>query len=386
MKKRWDEVEEETNTLKASNSKLESKMVDLESRSMRENLMFYGIAEGGEDENCEGLVKGVCRDVLKVTTADQMLFDRAHRVGRKYGTKVRPILVKFHYYNKRELVRKRSFDYADVLKQANMGVGAQLPKDICDARKALYPAMKKAKDEGKEVKFVRKKLFIGGVEHVEAGASAGPTPGPPPMDHYGCHGEPHLKILTWNVNGMKLKICEHDFLQYISQYDLVFLSETWVSKTEHINLDINGYICDFIPGNKTRRSRKGRFRGGISLYFKSYLKNYITVLEKHQSGIFWIKLSSELFSFDDDVYLCNLYNPPSSSNVLKSFDIDLYDLLETGIIKYNTLGKVFASGDVNACTSDSVDYITYDKYLDHDLQFFNPADIPLRKSQDQITD
>ena len=109
----------------------------------------------------------------------------------------------------------------------------------------------------------------------------------------------------------------------------MFLSKTWVSKTEHTNLDINGYICEFIPGNTTRRSRKGRFSGGISLYYKSYLKNYITVLEKHQSGIFWIKLSSELFSFDDDVYLCNLYNPPSSSNVLKSFDIDLYDLLET---------------------------------------------------------
>ena len=33
-----------------------------------------------------------------------------------------------------------------------------------------------------------------------------------------------------------------------------------------------------------------------------------------------------------------------------------------------------------------MDYITYDKYLDQDLQFFNPADIPLRKSQDRITD
>ena len=90
---------------------------------------------------------------------------------------MRPIVVKFHYYHERELVRKWSFDYADVMKQANMGVGAQRPKDIRDARKPLYPAMKKAKDEGKELKFVGKKLFIGGVEHVEAGASAGPTPG-----------------------------------------------------------------------------------------------------------------------------------------------------------------------------------------------------------------
>ena len=149
VKKRCDEVEKNTNTLKSSNLKLESKMVDLESRSMRENLMFYGIAEGGDDENCDDLVKGVCRDILKVTTAHQMLFDRAHRVGRRYGAKVRPIVVKFHYYHERELIRKRSFDHADALKDANMGVGAQLPKDIRDARKPLYPAMKKPRMRGK---------------------------------------------------------------------------------------------------------------------------------------------------------------------------------------------------------------------------------------------
>ena len=74
-------------------------MDDLESRSMRENLMFYGIAEGGDDENCEGLVKSVSRDTFKVTRAHQMLFDRAHRVGRKSGAKVRPVVVKFHYYH-----------------------------------------------------------------------------------------------------------------------------------------------------------------------------------------------------------------------------------------------------------------------------------------------
>ena len=81
---------------------------------------------------------------------------------------------------------------------------------------------------------------------------------------------------------------------------------------------------------------------------------------------------------------CNLYNPPNSSNVLKSFDIDIYDQLEAGIIKYNALGKVFVSGDFNSRTSDSIDYILYDKYIDHKLQFFDPT--PLRKSQDQTTD
>ena len=183
MKKRCDEVEKHANTLKASNMKLESKVIDLESRSMRENLMFYGIAEGGDDENCENLVKDVCRETLKVTTANQLVFDRAHRVGRKSGGKVRPIVVKFHYYHERELIRKRSYDYAEALKNVNLGVGAQLPKDIRDARKLLYPAMKKAKDEGKDVKFVGKKLYINGAEHTGTVDGAGAQAGPDPMVH-----------------------------------------------------------------------------------------------------------------------------------------------------------------------------------------------------------
>ena len=143
--------------------------------------MFYGIAEGGDDENCEDPVKVLSKETLKVTSAHQIL--RAHRVGRMSGVKVRPIVVKFHYYHERVLVRKKSSEYADALKTAKLGVGAQLPKDIRDARKPLYPAMKQAKGEGKDVKFVGKKLFIEGNEYVGAASSAGPPPVPPPMDY-----------------------------------------------------------------------------------------------------------------------------------------------------------------------------------------------------------
>ena len=29
--------------------------------------MFYGIPEGGKDEDCDALVKDVCKEVLKLT-------------------------------------------------------------------------------------------------------------------------------------------------------------------------------------------------------------------------------------------------------------------------------------------------------------------------------
>lgn len=131
---------------------------------MRDNLLFYGITEDGDKEDCGALVKGVCAGVLRLQNVENLLFDRAHGVGQK-SSKTRPIVVKFHYYTDRERVRQASFEYADQLKEAKLGIGAQIPKGIRDARKPLYPAMKRAKDDGKRVKFIGKKLFIDGEEY-----------------------------------------------------------------------------------------------------------------------------------------------------------------------------------------------------------------------------
>ena len=45
------------NQLERDSKTIKEKMVDLESRSMRENLMFYGIPECGDGKNCNELVK-----------------------------------------------------------------------------------------------------------------------------------------------------------------------------------------------------------------------------------------------------------------------------------------------------------------------------------------
>ena len=104
------------------------------------------------------------------------IFGRAHRVGAKTGSKVRSIVVRLHHYHERELVRKRLFIYSDALKEDNMGIGAQLPKELRDARKPFYPAMNKAKTEGENVKFLGTKLFIACEEYVEPNGASNPTP------------------------------------------------------------------------------------------------------------------------------------------------------------------------------------------------------------------
>ena len=180
----------DTNTLKEKNASLESKVIDLESRSMRDNLLFYGICEKGQQENCEESVKDVCYDYLDMQDAGDLKFDRVHRVGTFSKNRVRPIVAKFHYFKDRETVRQRAYQYNAELKERNLGVCQQWPAEVRKTRKALFPIMQREKSHGKQVKLVKDKLYVNDVEykltqqerHSQQNASQGPryTPGPPP--------------------------------------------------------------------------------------------------------------------------------------------------------------------------------------------------------------
>lgn len=164
-------LNEKCEILRSSNKHCESKiktmndkMLDLEDRSMRENLMFYGIQES-EPEDCEAVVKKFCEDRLMMQDASGLVFDRVHRLGGPNSRKPRPVVAKFHYYKQREQVRQKSFDMRADLKQTNHGVGIQWPKQVLEARKSLYPIMQREKAKGSTVRMVRDKLFINGQEY-----------------------------------------------------------------------------------------------------------------------------------------------------------------------------------------------------------------------------
>ena len=92
LKSDCSNMQADTNFLRARNATLEAKVTDLESRSMRDNLLFYGIREQGQLENCEQMVKEVCIENLDLPEAIDMKFDRVHRVGTFSYNRVRPIV------------------------------------------------------------------------------------------------------------------------------------------------------------------------------------------------------------------------------------------------------------------------------------------------------
>lgn len=142
--------------LETKNATLEEKTNDLEFRSLRENLLFHGIAEQ-HNENCETLIKQFIREKLEI--GQEIKIDRVHRLGKPKG-RVRPIVVKFHSYTDRELIRTTANDKSDFLKSINQGVGVQQTKAVLQKRRDMSAVYDREKAAGRTVKWAGAKLLV----------------------------------------------------------------------------------------------------------------------------------------------------------------------------------------------------------------------------------
>lgn len=156
-------LEQSLKTCENHYEKSKDELTDLKSRSMRENLVFYGLKEENE-ENCEILVKELIQTELGIDPSS-MEIDRAHRLGSTSARKPRPIVVKFHRYLDREMIRIKTIEEEtrSKLKDKRLGVGIQTPPELREARKALYPASKQEQDRGNRTRIVGNKLYVNNV-------------------------------------------------------------------------------------------------------------------------------------------------------------------------------------------------------------------------------
>ena len=144
----------------------EEKVVDLQWRSMRQNLIFTGISE---PELPVGEYEDVCY-TLRRFLREQMHFDRdieierVHRLGRpRYNQRYpRPIIAKFQRYRDKEEIRLAA---PKRLYRTHYGVREQFPSEIEEKRKELYPIAKEFRqNRNNVVRLVRDKLYVNGKE------------------------------------------------------------------------------------------------------------------------------------------------------------------------------------------------------------------------------
>ena len=154
---------------------LSNRITDLQARSMRDNLLFFGVKEEFK-EDCESVLRAALESQLKMSDAQPIKFARVHRMGRRSTNKTRPVVAKFEVYKERELVRQAFFAELKALKERNeaatiadlqeqklgISIAEQYPQEIQQKRRELLPIMKEARKAGKETKLIRDKLYING--------------------------------------------------------------------------------------------------------------------------------------------------------------------------------------------------------------------------------
>ena len=77
----------------------------------------------------------------------------------------------------------------------------------------------------------------------------------------------YLSIVSWNINGIRNKIDDPDFLEHLLPHDIIFLSETWLDKGNE-NISIDGYFSLNIAQSGKHKNAKHN-SGGVSVFIKN---------------------------------------------------------------------------------------------------------------------
>lgn len=145
--------------------KLKSNILDLQCRSMKNNLIFSGLAYN-KNENCEAKLRNFIYEELQIE--HHIEFGNVHRFGKIGRNRAKPIVARFIYRRDLECVLQKAFR----LRGKPFSINEQFPAEVEARRKKLYPVMKQAKQDGNQVSLIRDKLFINGeqfeiTEHID---------------------------------------------------------------------------------------------------------------------------------------------------------------------------------------------------------------------------
>ena len=152
--------------LKCEINQLRDQKLYMEIYQRRGNLRVFEIKEEADtEEDGREVLVGFLKTELGMENADQIEFQRVHRVGKRVSSsgKPRQIIVRFFKYPQREEIMSN----AGKLKGKIFGISLDLPSEILKRRKKKMKQFKQAKKDGETTYFSRAepdKLFIDGVE------------------------------------------------------------------------------------------------------------------------------------------------------------------------------------------------------------------------------
>ena len=125
-----------------------------------------------------------------------------------------------------------------------------------------------------------------------------------------------LRLLTWNINGLKQKLKDEKLRNFLKQYDVIGLQETWGEEKDEFAAWLPGYKAFVKAGQRT--SKYGHCSGGVIVFVKDTLADSVVELKTGNEFCIFLQFKREVFNLDRNVLLGFVYIPPENSKVYET--------------------------------------------------------------------
>ena len=161
------------------------------------------------------------------------------------------------------------------------------------------------------------------------------------------------------MNGLgKWKIKHKDFIRVLESNDILSISETWMNQTESEIVSRNFSSTHKVVYSCRKQNKKAkRDSGGILVFVKNTLSQYIEVVDKNDEDLLWLKFHKQSGNNSSHLYFCCTYISPKSSGRFQLDDVSKLDKLHHDVMKFKRKGRVMILGDINCRTGTEDDFI-----------------------------
>ena len=172
-----------------------------------------------------------------------------------------------------------------------------------------------------------------------------------------------LKLCTWNVNGLaKWKEQHKEFIELLNKNDIVCITESWKNETQVKLLEREvSNTFSIIYSCRRKNNRAKCDSGGIVVFIKNYLSDFIKTKDISDEDIIWLTIDKLYTNYLMDTFIGCVYISPKTSCRYAGDDRSKLDIVREGIIKYEDKGHVMLMGDLNCRTGTADDYIPNDE-------------------------
>lgn len=132
------------------------RLIDLENRSRRNNLLVFGVEEQHKESEAD-LRKVVVNEIFgKRLGIEVKSIERIHRIGRKDAARCRPIIMKFYDSREKESV----LHHCKKLKGSSISISNDYAQETVAVRKKLWESAAADRANGKKTTLLGDKIKI----------------------------------------------------------------------------------------------------------------------------------------------------------------------------------------------------------------------------------